>query len=116
MEYFGTSTTDHGHYRWILTETEMKKTWTKFDDLPFHPENLTNNLPKGETTFFQGGGFTVIAIAGSCKDERPGTKSVFWVKEIIGKSFLIQRIMESAPAMKIIRAIPFEIKWFPIAE
>lgn len=111
MEYFGTNTTEHGHYRWTLTENGMEKNWKNFEDLPFSPEYLTNKLPKGENAFYQGGGFTVIAIAGSCKDERPGTKSVFWVKENLHKAVLIQRIMQSEPAMKIIRAMPFEVNW-----
>lgn len=111
MEYFGTNLTEHGHYRFVLTETGMRKNWSKFDDLPFHPENLTNNLPKGETTFFQGGGYTVIAIAGSCKDERPGTKSVFWVKSTIDRDEMIENIKGSKTAMSIINRFPFEVKW-----
>lgn len=113
MEYFGTNLTEHGHYRFDMDGEYMVKTWTKFTDLPFNPEELTNNLPKGEVAFYQGGGFTVFAIAGSCKDERPGTKSVFWVKENITRGQFITKIMQSATAMKIIRAMPFEVRWQP---
>lgn len=111
MEYFGTSLTESGHYRFNMDSERMEKTWQKFDDLPFHPENLTNNLPKGNVIFYQGGGFTVVGIAGSCKDERGGTKSIFWVKELINRDAMIQRIMQNHAAMKIVNAIPFDIYW-----
>ena len=114
IEYFGTNLTEHGHYRFVLYdsyESYMVKYTGGFNDLPFHPEYLTNNLPKGEVIFYQGGGFTVLGIAGSCKDERPGTKTVFWVKKIItGKEF-IQLLKENKQAMKIIDALPFQVKW-----
>lgn len=42
MEYFGTNLREAGHYRWLLTEKGMEKNWSKFDDLPFHPEYLNN--------------------------------------------------------------------------
>ena len=111
MEYFGTSLTEAGHYRWDLSGGHMRCVWLRFEDLPFNPEALIKDLPKGETVFYQGGGFTVIAIAGSCKDGRPGSKSIFWVKENIYKAVLIQRIMENETAMKIIKAMPFEVNW-----
>ena len=114
MEYFGTSLTDHGHYRFDMTGNYMEKTYNNyphFKDLPFHPENITNNLPKGEVVYYQCGGYTVIGISGSCKDERNGTKSIFWVKELLSKDAMIQRIMQNHAAMKVVRAMPFEIKW-----
>ena len=89
----------------------MKKNYKEFRDLPFHPEYLTSELPKGEVIFYQGGGFTVLGIAGSCKDERPGTKSVFWVKKIITKEEIVKVIMQNIPAMKIINALPFKVRW-----
>jgi hypothetical protein len=111
MEYFGTDLNESGHFRFIVDGEHMVRTRDRFYDLPFNPEELTNNLPKGEVAFYQGGGFTVLAIAGGCKDQRPGTKSVFWVKEIVTRGQLVTQIMQSAPAMKIIRAMPFEVRW-----
>lgn len=111
MEYFGTNLIEHGHFRFNMDDENMVKMYNNFKDLPFHPEELTDNLPKGETSFYQGGGFTVLGISGSCKDERPGTKSIFWVKELIPRFSMIQKIMQNAAAMKIIRAISFEINW-----
>lgn len=111
MEYFGTNLTESGHYRFNMDGLIMERTWQKFNDLPFHPENLTNGLPFGEVIFYQGGGYTVIAISGSCADSRQGTKSVFWVKEIVSKSELIMKIMQNKAALRIINAIPFTINW-----
>ena len=109
MEYFGTSLTEHGHYRRDLNNWHGIS--IRFDDLPFNPGHLTNNLKKGEVVFYQGGGYTVIGIAGSCKDERPGTKSIFWVNEIITKEEMIERIKSNEIAMKIINAMPFVVNY-----
>ncbi len=109
MEYFGTDLDNHGHFRWMLTETGMQKNWLKFDDLTFHPEHLTNQLPKGQCAFYQGGVFTVIAISGSAKDERPGTKSVFWVKETLSYEQMKDRILQNEVAATIIKRMPFAV-------
>jgi len=109
MEYFGTNLTEWGHYRWLLTEQGMQKQWNKFDELPFHPENLTNNLPKGEIVYYQGGGFTVLAIAGSPKDTRPGTKSVFWVKLKLDRDEMIEFVKQNKTAMSLINSMPFSV-------
>ncbi len=111
MDYFGTDLTDYGHYTFNMDGERMIKTWQKIDKLPFHPENLTTGLPKGEVIFYQGGGYTVIGISGSCKDERGGTKSIFWVNETITKGQMIQRIMRNACAIKIINAFCFNVNW-----
>lgn len=111
MKYFGTNTTEHGHYSWDLSGEEMVKTGLLPRDTPFNPEELTKNLPKGETIFYQGGGFTVLGIAGSCKDDRPGTKSIFWVNEICNRGKLIMLINQNKHSTKIIQSIKFPINW-----
>src|SRR5574343_1134443 len=80
MEYFGTNLTEHGHYSWDLTGDRMVKIGLLPKHTPFNPEELTINLPKGEVIYYQSSKFTVLGISGSCKDERNGTKSIFWVK------------------------------------
>ena len=110
MKYFGTNLTQHGHFTYDLSDG-MTKMYTNFSGLPFNPEELTNHLPKGEVIFYQGGGYTVLGISGSCVDERPGTHSIFWVKEVISKIWMIQRINGNAASAKIIKAMPFEIMW-----
>jgi hypothetical protein len=111
MEYFGTSLDVAGHYRVNIDNGFDYHQSLKFNDLPFNPEQLTNGLPRGDVVFYQGGGYTVIGIAGSCKDQRPGTKSIFWVKEIISRDEMIHRIVQNETAMKIINAMPFEVKF-----
>ena len=111
MEYFGTNLTEHGHYIFELTEDSMIRQGIQFNYLPFHPEELTNNLPKGEVVFYQGGGFTVIGISGSCKDTRPGTKSIFWLEEILTFDEMRIRVLGNPIAKKIIDIMPFKVKW-----
>lgn len=77
MEYFGTNLSEYGHYRWKIINDVLQYESLKFDDLPFHPEYLTNNLKKGEISFYQSNNYSVIAICGSPIDKRTGTKSVF---------------------------------------
>lgn len=109
MEYFGTNLTEYGHYRWLLTERGLVRQRNTFDDLPFHPEELTRNLKKGEVAYYQGGGFTALAIAGSCKDSRGGTQSVFWVRLNLGRQEMIELIKQIEVAMLIINAMPFNV-------
>lgn len=111
MEYFGTNLTEAGHYRWDLNNDYFQGGSINFNGLPFDPEGLTKHLPKGKTIFYQGGGFTVLGISGSCRDERNGTKSIFWVKDIISKERMIDRVKNDRLSSKIINKMPFEIEW-----
>ena len=110
MEYFGTNLSEHGHYRWDINGEYMVNKWMDRKDLPFNPDELTHDLPKGEVVFYQGGGYTVLGIAGSPKDTRPGTKSIFWVKENLSRQEMIERIKSNPVAMKLITAMPFKTK------
>lgn len=65
MEYFGTDFSNKVHGRWIITDEGLTPSTASFYDLPFHPECLTNNLRIGESSYYQSGGYTVIAISGS---------------------------------------------------
>lgn len=113
IEYFGTDLEEHGHYRWVISDPDSRliKSWLKFDDLPFHPEYLTNNLKNGDIAFYQTDFYTVIAICGSPKDERPGSKSVFWVNEKLTREDFLKRIKASELAMTLINAMPFKVKF-----
>ncbi len=111
MEYFGTNLMEAGHYRWNMDGFSMERKGLRFNDLPFNPEELTNGLFKGMSAFYQGGGYTVLAIAGSPIDERQGTKSVFWVEEIVPRDIMIEKVKSNTLAMKIIDAMPFKVIW-----
>lgn len=111
IEYFGTSLTAHGHYRWSIDEDgRSKNIGLRRDDLPFDPEGLTKNLNKGQTSFYQGGGYTVIAIAGSPVDTRGGTKSVFWTKKEISKEEFVSILRVNPFFNSIIGQMPFEVQ------
>lgn len=115
MEYFGTSLNEHGHYRFLLEGDGMSKLYNHFEKLPFYPECITQGyLKNGDVVFYQGGGLTVIGIYGSCKDDRPASKSIFWVRELITREEMIEKIKQQPMAMKIINAMKFEVKWNPI--
>lgn len=115
MEYFGTTLDQHGHCRFILGDVGMVRVRCDSEKLPFHPECITQGyLKNGDVVFYQGGGLTVIGICGSCKDSRSGSKSIFWVNELITREEMIQKIKKQPMAMKIISAMPFEVKWNPI--
>ena len=110
MEYFGTNLDEHGHYTWDLSGDYMTKIGLLPKNTPFNPEELTNNLPKGNVVFCKDyAGFTILAIAGSCIDKRGGTKSVFWEKENISKEEMIERIMANKHSKTIINAMPFDV-------
>ena len=94
-----------------LPDTAAGKQLNKFEELPFHPEQLTRNLPKGEVVYYQGGGFTVLAIAGSCKDDRPETKSLFWVRLKLDRQEMIEFVKQNKTAMSIINAMPFDVSF-----
>lgn len=111
MKYFGTNLNEPGHYIWDLSNNRFNKSGINFNSLPFNPEELTRGLPKGDVIYYQGGGYTVIGISGSCKDERRGTKSIFWVQELISKIEMIERIQKHELAKKIIDKMPFTVLW-----
>ena len=111
MKYFGTDLTTHGHYVFELSDSSMTKLGINFKGLPFHPEQLTNDLVKGSVIYYQGGGFTVIGISGSCVDTRSGTKSIFWVNDILTRSQMIDLIFKTPIAKRIIDQLDFLINW-----
>jgi hypothetical protein len=111
MNYFGTSLNTDGHYTWNISNEGMQQIGLLPRDTPFNPEELTKNLPKGEVVFYQGGGYTVLGISGSCTDTRSGTKSIFWIKEIISRENMIRRVLEHNVAGTIISAFPFKVNW-----
>jgi len=111
MYYFGTSLNEYGHYLWDLKGDRMINDGICFKHLPFDPERLTNNFLEGEIMFYQCTSFTVIGIAGSCIDERSGTKSIFWVLEKLTFDEMKEKILNNPIAKKIIEKMPFEISW-----
>lgn len=111
MEYFGTNFSEKGHCRWNITNEKFENIINRFIDLPFHPEEMTNHLKNGNVIYYNGDGYTVLGISGSCLDTRPESKTIFWLKENLTKDEMIAKIMLNKLADKIIKSLPFEIKW-----
>ena len=116
MNYYGTELTQAGHNFWDIDYDVMRYSKIYFNDIPFDPEHLTDSeggygLKRGEVRWHSIDDYTICAIEGSCKDNRPGSKSVFWVKENISFDELKQLILSTPICMKIINQMPFEVKW-----
>jgi hypothetical protein len=116
--YFGTDINNSGHYSWTIKDngTRLECTWMRnFELWPFHPEYINNRLSDGEINWLHSksslGEFTVCAITGSCKDQRPGCKSVFIISKIISFEEMKQEILSTPICKTIIDKMPFEIKW-----
>lgn len=112
MNYFGTDLNSAGHYFWELEKNSIFKSRLRYEDIPFNPEGLPIvNNEKGHVEFHNVFGYSILAIAGSCSDNRWATKSIFWVKEIISYDDMKKRILDIPIAKQILNKMPFEIKW-----
>lgn len=114
MNYYGTNLTEYGHYFWKLAGAQLiyKGLDGKDEPVPFEPDNLiSSNAAKGTVGFFALDGYSILAISGSPKDTRGGTKSVFWVKGDVAPSALKDMILAVPIARRIIEEMPFEVKW-----
>lgn len=117
--YFGTDLTTAGHYFFELTGDRMiSDRNVRYGEHPFNPEQLPvmvnrrSVAPKGMTRFYNIGHYSICAIGGSPKDERPGCKSVFYWEEPLTELEMID-CMKSLPiAMKIIQKMPFAVEVF----
>lgn len=108
MLYFGTSLNTHGHYLWQLSGG-LYRSKIPYSEIPFDPYEHKNN-PKGYTVFVQDETYTALHIAGSCKDDRGGTVSVFWVNGSYSPSYFLALLKSNATAMQIIEAMPFDVE------
>ncbi len=117
MYYFGTSLNSCGHYFWELEGDFIFSSSIRFKDLPFNPEEMPRfekdeMRRRGAVKFYNSNGYSICAIEGSCKDDRGGSKSIFWLEENISNEELVRRIFDTPIAKMIIERMPFEVKWF----
>lgn len=120
LHYFGTDTRQCGHYFWNFDSTGqyMSSSDIYFEDIPFNPEHYPpkidryNSAPRGETKFDFVDGWTIFAISGSPIDGRGGCKSVFFINKELTEEQIIQKIKMTPAAMKIIKQMPFPVKYF----
>lgn len=116
LNYFGTNLTEAGHYFWTLDEDILSRSRLSFSDLPFNPENLPISIKgirneKGKIDFHNVFGYSIIAIEGSCSDDRWGSHSIFWVAETITYEEMKKQLLNIPIFKKIIEQMSFEIKW-----
>lgn len=128
MNYFGTNLNSAGHYFWKLDGEYMTSLGLSFPkgengiplslylQWPFNPEDMPRRekgegVYKGQVKYYRENGYTICAIEGSCKDDRPGTKSVFFTDEPLKFWELAVKIMSIPAAKRIIEQMPFKVKW-----
>ena len=111
MEYFGTSLFTCGHYFFKLNGDSMEETHLDYKRLPFEAEEMTKGAKRyGETFFHQIKEYSILAIEGSCYDQRPGSHTVFFIKEMLTEAEMIEMVKSIPIAMRIINQIPFNVQ------
>lgn len=118
--YFGTTIKTAGHYFWIL-DGEYQLSVSKIEllnKLPFDPETMAYTgefekkyPPKGWAKIYHIDGYSILYIEGSAIDPRDNSKSVFFFKEALTDVELIRKVLSIPAALKLIKAMPFEVKW-----
>jgi len=114
--YFGTDLDSAGHYFFELGQNVMHKNHKSFGDFPFNPERLPHRidfegLSNGTVKFYSFAGYVICAIEGSCKDKRPGSKSIFFTNSEITFIQLKNLLLNTTISKKIIDQMPFEVQW-----
>ena len=116
MEYFGTELTNAGHYFWELQGDGIYRNRKRFEDCPFNPEALPYKEPgtgyrNGTVKFYNFCGFSIMAIEGSCKDTRPGSKSIFFIKANLTQEAMKEMILNLPIAKRMIEQMSFDVLW-----
>lgn len=117
MEYFGTNLNCAGHYFWHLDGSRLRDSKRRWDSLPFNPESYPvygkNEIrTKGDYQFHQVNGYSILSIYGSCTDKRHGTRSVFFINELVSKEQMIVKLLNIPIARQIIEQMPFDVSFF----
>ena len=115
--YFGTNVNGIGHNFYALYDHEVYLNKSFFQqvvkEIGFDPETLPKNTSvKGAHEFYHINGYSVLAILGSCSDRRAGSKSIFYVNEIVTEAQIAQAILSTPSAKAIIDAMPFDVSLF----
>ena len=122
MNYFGTTLDEAGHYFFELKDESLIGrnlsfpkgegiSITKYLEWPFNPEDFPKSRRNGDVEFHSINGYSILAICGSCKDTRPGCKSVFFTTEKLSKDELKDKILSIPIVKKMIEQMPFEVRW-----
>lgn len=112
MNYFGTDLTSRGHYLFEIEGNGVYRSRLQLEKLPFNPEGLPyKKHNNGDVGFYNAFGLTILAICGSCKDERPGSKSVFWVEGSFTQEEMKEKILSIPVGAEMIKRMKFTVNW-----
>ena len=116
INYFGTDLRSAGHYFWVLEGEYWSRPDLNFKDFPFDPESMPKKekgvgYSKGDAKFYFESGWSILAIEGSCSDDRWGTKTVFFINEDLPNDELMIRIKSVAAAALVLAKLPFPINF-----
>lgn len=108
--YFGTSLNEKGHY--IYNFGSVLRGRTLRHNLPFDPESLVmSSQINGTVNRINYNDYKIIAIAGSCTDDRAGSKSIFITKNF-EDGFDFEEYLKQHPlAIEMFSQMKFKINW-----
>lgn len=112
VKYFGTTLTDKGHFIQDLLSIGLDyKRSLDVNQFPFDIQSLTKGKPKGFVLKQIIGKYKIIAIEGSCCDQRGGTSSVFVTTENVSLEQFEHYLLLHPWVNKMIDLMPFEVKF-----
>lgn len=116
LQYFGTRLNSGGHHLYELWDGGFSL--SEFEYMPFHkehfdPESIADKKQRriGDVFYFRRGKWTICYIEGSCYDDRPGSKSVFFTDEKITFDELVVKMVSMPIVRKIIKQMPFKVNF-----
>lgn len=125
--YFGTSLDSKGHFFWQVEDDHIISKGLSFPKgsgislanmkhWPFNPEDMPKEVEgkgrtKGNASYYRENGYTICAIEGSCLDDRPGTKTVFFTDEKLRFGEFAVKLTTIPIIKKIIQKMPFKVQW-----
>lgn len=110
VKYFGTSLTEKGHYLKDLLPLGLDYSYTlSTSHYPFDIYSFTKGNPKGFVAKYEVDNYKVIAIEGSCIDQRWGTVSVFITEENVTLRQFKDYLSNHPWVIKMLEQMPFKV-------
>lgn len=110
VKYFGTQLNEKGHFlQDLLTIGIDYNRSINVGQFPFDIQSLTKNKPKGFVLKTIIENYKIIAIEGSCADQRGGTCSVFVTTENVNLEQFESYLIVHPFVIKMIELMPFKV-------
>lgn len=110
VKYFGTTLTEKGHFLQDLLSIGLDYNKSlNVNQFPFDIQSLTKGKPKGYVLKTVVDKYKIIAIEGSCCDQRFGTSSVFVTTENVTLDQFELYLLLHPWVNKMIDLMPFEV-------